>query len=365
MKLTPSIRGPVIVVSLCLLTVLGYVYVLPLFSQEVANARSTLSTQKTIDTSEHDDGDNAISNHWQWDAFSQSKAVDQKTVPDSVQESPLDIIAIFDALKKVELNDNGGLVVDQKALSSLQRTFRNLGEETSLETVQQLQELIKMGLPGGAGKETAKIFGDYYQYLEAKNLLDNRNEIKSESQDSRQYLENLVDLRREHLGNDTAAQLYSAQEAHQRFVLENHEINKNQQLSQSEKGEKRAQLKRALQSGLLNIDSRGTDAVENMMQASVQWGEQGLADETQAYLQKQTLGLVAARRLAKNDSQRLEWQQRYSSFESQRAEVINAGLSEQDKQQQIEQLLAEHFSEKEIQVSGNYLPASATGDEGG
>lgn len=269
-----------------------------------------------------------------------------------------DLERLHQALARIAIDDDGELVLDEVALMSLERAFAELGTNPEADSIRRLQLYVEAGLAGDTGRQAARIVGDYFRYRRAE--ADFEASLAGTGEDSelspRQRLEALTELRHEHLGADVANRLYGAQEAHRRYLLALEAVNTDSELSPARKREQRAALREDLQDGTFFVDDRGTDVVAGLEADTRRWQQQGLSEQTRHYLRQQTLGLAASRQLASSARQRQDWQQRYNRFEQDRNRILEAGLTEAEKQAQIEELLGRHFYEAEIAASEEFIP---------
>ena len=267
----------------------------------------------------------------------------------------IDLDQLQHALAHIAVDEQGRLIFDEVALASLRRAFEQFSELSDPAMVTQLKRYVEAGLAGETGAQAAAMVGDYFRYREAKASAEALWEHQ-ENPDPRQRLEQLAELRRQHLGPAVANQLYGGEQAHQRYLLALAELRRNPDLAETERQQLRAQLRSDLRDGKFLVDDRGTDAIRQLANDSQHWQEQGLTEDTRHYLQDQTLGLVSARSLATSQQQKNHWQQRYDQFSERRDTILRSGLTDPEKVRQIDQLLGNHFSGDELEAARTYLP---------
>lgn len=237
-----------------------------------------------------------VADHWHWPEQNPEAS---KPREDSTTDFPFTADGVFHALQQVRIAGDGHVVLDSRALGALNRTFRHGRALLQPHELEALQELIRAGLPGTAGEETARIVGDYHRYLQARN--DRLSQAGPHSEDSpladteRRYNE-LRRLREEHLGEDVARQLFREEDATAQYMLEAQRVAMDPDLSAEEKIARSATLSQKLQEQILAIDN---------------------------------------------------WPERRAAFERERQRIEQAGLSEADKQSQIETLKQQHFNPRE------------------
>ncbi len=300
---------------------------------------------------------NTVAERWQWQEFTSEKKTTEKPSETSINndERFLDVVMIHDALAEVEVDNAGQVVVNERALSALEKAFRNL-EGADAAMIEELQTLITIGLPNEAGVETAEIVGNYFQLLEAEQQLAQQRQENPGAMNDRDEFERRVKLRREKLGSDVASKLFAGEEAHQRFVYARENINADGELSAEERAQRLQQVKADLENGLFFVDTRDESQLERLREDLSQWQQQSLSAGTVDYLKYQTLGLLAAKQQLGSSAAATDWQRRFDYFSQQRQAVLSAGLSAAQARAQIEALLAENFSPSEREAAGNFIP---------
>lgn len=256
------------------------------------------------------------------------------------------------ALANIGIDEDGNLLLDEVALASLRQAFRGL-EGASPEALEELQRYVEAGLAGETGAQAAQILGDYARY---RNALAEA-EAQWADEDSltpRQKLKRTIELRRQHMDPLTASQLFVGEEAHQRYLIATEEIRSDPELSEEQRRQALDRARDDLRSGALLLDQQDSEVADDLRSKRQRWEELGLSDRTRSHLERQTLGLVAARDLV--GSSREEWQNRYQQFEQERDSILRAGLAEDEKQRQIEALMDNHFTPEEVEAARRWLP---------
>lgn len=244
----------------------------------------------------NNDKQRTIASEWQWETFPDSRpgARDQDPAP-SDSSAPFDVTVIYEALQLVRVDENGDVVLDDTALKALDETLNYSDLALSAAELEELQELIRIGLPGKAGEQTARVVGDYYRFLDAKEEFEAVYEVQDDRHYDSEY-EELVSLRELYLGREVAQQLFAEQDKDARYMLAAMQLEADDSLTPEERS-------------------------------------------------RQQRELAAQRDQGKDNA---GWDRRYAAFEQQRQYIVVAGLSESEQAQQIEQLLGEHFSGEEL-----------------
>lgn len=311
------------------------------------------------------ENDNAIANQWQWDKFTASKPAQKPSVddenaeedePGSSGEVPYDVVLIYNMLQDMQIDDYGQVVPDQAAKYALEKAFDDLGSDLSPEAMAELQELIRIGLPGAAGEEAARVLEDYFQFRlaeeefnrEAEEQLaaDSNTQLEQQAPSVDRY-EELVQLRRRFLGAEIADELFAVQDAQARHMFATVAIHQNDGLTDEEKQAELDALQEQLNDRLLGLgeltpEQAATEEVKRMR-------ENGVSDAEIYAAREDILGPEKAQELAAADREEEQWQSRFDGYWQARQRVMEAGLEEAERERQIEQLLGQYFSSEELE----------------
>jgi lipase chaperone LimK len=249
---------------------------------------------------------------------SQPQVVTQPSQP-LPQDAPVDAAGIRDALRDVRVDEDGNVIVDHRALAALQEGFASLGQLDASQLA-SVQEIIRSGLPPPAGDQAATIVGNYYQYQLAARTM-NDSATGSDLDASQTQLDRLVALRHSYFGAETAEKLFGDEQAYSRFMLASMRIESDASLSPPEKQQRQSEL------------------VETLPERLVREAPSGPAETTPD---------------STPSTDRGDWASRYAEFERQKQAILQAGLTEEEKNTQVDRLLHEHFASDEIESALRY-----------
>lgn len=172
-----------------------------------------------------------------------NSAVHVKIEEKKASETPFrfDVEFIFNALSKVIVDDNGDVVVNHQTKDLLEAAFTQMEFDLSRSELEELQDLIRLGIAGKAGEQAAKIVSDYYDYRVAETSFM-LTTYGGDLEDTKTNFEQILAIRRAELGYDVAERLYGLQEMHSRYMIESIQIQSNDTLSPEEKAEKQKLL---------------------------------------------------------------------------------------------------------------------------
>ncbi|WP_416398724.1 lipase secretion chaperone [Allohahella sp. A8] len=298
--INPLLLG-ISIAGLALLTVVLVIYLDP---------GATVVEEPTVSSAKPDGADalaeNTIASAWQWAA---EPGAGKDSAPVEAQQPegepmPFTPDSVYAALQAVKLDENGDVIADHDALLALEATLAATDARLAPAQIAALQALIKQGLPGKAGEQTARIVGDYAELLKAEADFNDVYFTEDEGAQNltaddfeRQYQE-LQALREVYMGNEVASSLFAVTDANAQYMFESQRIESDTSLSTQEK--------------------------------------LAMASELQAQHVEQTTGIR-------------DWNQRYKTFMAEKQRVVNAGLSDNEKRTQIAALMRQHFDNHELE----------------
>ncbi len=158
--------------------------------------------------------------------------------------------SILDALQKVNLDQQGNLVIDHSALLALRSTMGHKALKLNTLQLAELQELIEIGLPGQAGQQVAFIAGKYYNYSQAKREYLQLNHDSILAEDFPQMQQQLNRLRMIHLGETLSQLLFSRSDAESTYLYERFQLAKAGHLNTVETQQQKLEVNQRLKVGL-------------------------------------------------------------------------------------------------------------------
>ena len=265
---------------------------------------------------------------------------------------PYDAVAVYKVLQGIRLDENGRVVPDQAAMQALEKGYSELGPNLSPQDMAELQELIRVGLPGPAGEEAAQILDNYYRFraaeVEFNGQMENRlrmTQTGSNALPTGDRYEELVELRRSYLGKEVADRLFAVEDAQARHMFEAIEIQQNANLTAEEKQAQQAALQAQLNDRLVAVGQ--LEPEEAAAEKVRRLRESGASSADIYSTREEMLGTQSAYELAAADREEAQWQRRFNGFWQARRYVMEAGLDEGERERQIEQLLDQYFSPEE------------------
>lgn len=252
-------------------------------------------SNSAVDAAEENITGKTVGTEWQWDRLPVEK--EQGESESQELTAMFDVPFIYESLQDVRVDESGNVVIDNKALQALDATLNFSGIEMNAAQLQELQALIRIGLPGAAGEQTAAIVGDYYEFLQAEKEFNNLYKTAGTQMDVEAGFEELVALRELYLGPEVAAKLFAEHDRNARYMLESMLLERDESLSAEEKLARQERLSASFHSKMPKVH---------------------------------------------------RWEQRYAIFQQAQAAITESAISEEEKQRQLAQLMEQHFSAEEL-----------------
>jgi lipase chaperone LimK len=244
-----------------------------------------------------DNPEKTIATAWQWE--------EPTNTPDENASPTFSEKVVYNALQKVRLDSQGNVIIDHEALIALNATLDDGSLQLDEQALRELQMIIRQGLPGNAGDDVAKIVANYYHYLEASKEFNaiyetgssNSPAIENTTDEHKENYRELTALRELYLGSDTSTKLFSTSDANANYMFDMLEIEQATDLSDEEKQQKRLEI--------VNQHAEQTIDISN-------------------------------------------WNERHNVFLAAKQNILQASISDQQKQTQLTELMHQHFSHEEI-----------------
>lgn len=248
-----------------------------------------------------------------------------------------------------ELDADGNLIITNRIRQLFDYFLSVQGEESLATIVQRLRAYIHHTLSGDAAAEAEKLLEDYIGYLDDVAALDSTvtpgqgiDPIQLRAQ--KEQLAAIRAGRFDAVANDA---FFAEEEAYDRYTLARLEVMQDENLSADERASRLAALENQLPPELQE-SMRDITRYQDLQTLTQQWQETDGSPANLQQMRENLVGREAAERLAKLDQERAQWQQRVDSWLREREAILsNAGISEADKERQIDAARNRLFNEQE------------------
>ncbi len=275
-------------------------------------------------------------------------------LPPSLRGTELDHTLAVDAQGHLRVSSDIRMVFDY---------FLSAIHEESVETlVSRINEYLEHYLEQPALDEAKSILLAYidlkkalYDYeLERSEQVQAMMEQGMSPANKARYLSMLEDqlnerntLRATHLPAEVHQAFYHSEEAYDSYTLSRMKVMANESLTQKEKN-RQLEIIDSMTAPEIVAGREEAQIVENLTNKTKELQEAKASKEEIHQLRVDMLGEEAAQRFAKLDSERAEWNTRLADYLQKRKQILALeGLSEQDKNAQVEDLRASSFDARE------------------
>mgnify|MGYP002150299332 CR=1 FL=1 len=251
---------------------------------------------------------------------------------------------------RLKSDENGNLIIDLEVRDLFDYFLNTVADVAPEVAMAELQKFAVAYLPASAAKQAMVLLDDYLNYKETAIELMNQPLLPQHQQDADYQIqqlqfsfEQLKQIRRQTMSEEAVTAFFSLEEAYGSYTIETIKIENNKMLSA---GEKAAQLE--LQRSFLPDMIRNTETqiavdAENLEEINTILISD-LSDE-QVFITLQGKGLQQD---ALEDAMRYRREQRsfelsYQKYKVERDLLFEAGLSEMDKNSQVELLRKRYF----------------------
>ena len=193
----------------------------------------------------------------------------------------------------------------------------------------------------------AEVMALFDRYLEYQQAAADVSVPSQDAETLESVLEELFRLRRSILGPTLAEAFFADEEAYDRYAIERRRILEAEHYDEDERRQMLDMLDQQLPENLAGTRDRSL-RLRELTETEKRLREQGASHEEIDQSRRELLGDEAAERLSQLDAQRAEWDRRVREFRQQRDALLRQpGLSDNDRQQAIEKLIEDNFSEHE------------------
>lgn len=248
-----------------------------------------------------------------------------------------------------ELDADGNLIITNRIRQLFDYFLSAQGEESLPTIVQRLRAYIHNTLPGDAAAEAEQLLESYIGYLDDVAALDS-TVTPGQAIDPAQLRaqkEQLAAIRAGRFDAVANEAFFAEEEAYDRYTLARLEVMQDENLSADERASRLAVLENQLPPELQE-SMRDITRYQDLQTLTQEWQESDGSPANLQQMRENLVGREAAERLAKLDQERAQWQQRVDSWLRERAAILsNAGISEADKERQIDAARNRLFNEQE------------------
>lgn len=241
---------------------------------------------------------------------------------------------------------HGKLIVNDNTKSALDVLLAELPPNPTMADLEKLRTTLQEDLPPDVAGKIATLMQSYLDYRKAESAL--AVDVQSEKMtDAKEAFARTIALRRSFFDADTAQALFGVQEALALYDLEATRIQADAKLDDGEKSRRIKELREALPAEAMFHTVEPDNSTELQEQVAAM-RLRGAPEKDVQQLRQQTLGIEGAQAVNEMEVQKNEWDRRYHAYLQQKNMIMLSPISAAQKQQQIEVLLSQHYSEEEV-----------------
>lgn len=157
-------------------------------------------------------------------------------------DGPFQIDEVAYALSRLELDEDGKVVLNEQAQSVLEYAFLDSGRPVDEHQLEELKTLIEAGLEGEAGAQAVEVTEKFYRYSNAYRDISDTLAVRGDPESLKNDYEQISRLRETHLGPDLAEQIYGKEEDMARYTLDVMALHADPDLSADEREQRQQEL---------------------------------------------------------------------------------------------------------------------------
>lgn len=223
-----------------------------------------------------------------------------------------------------------------------------VGEENIDALTQRIHAQLQSRLRQPALGEAERVLGGYLAYLrgvadiEKRLLAPEPGQLDLER--ARRQMEQIRALRRLYLAPDVIAVFFADDDAYDSYALAKLELMQNKKLSVQARAQQLAALEQQLPEGI-QASLRAVNQYLDLRVLTDEWKQRAGSAEELRQIRTSLVGAEATTRLETLDQENAAWEGRMSDWYGQRDALMkNTGLSQADRERQLEDLRKSRFA---------------------
>jgi lipase chaperone LimK len=251
-----------------------------------------------------------------------------------------------------EVDANGHLKITNGIRHIFDYFLSTVGEEPVETIVARIKAYIHHQLKEPAASEAEHILDGYIAYKKALSGMPQPAPAAQagggiDIAAAEQQMEQVQALRSQYLSPEVIQAFFGDEDTYNNYTLARLRIFQNKSLSDSQRAQQLAALQAQLPQSLQDA-MKTASMVQDLQQLTDDWKKRGGTPDELHQIRENLVGPEATTRLEQLDKDNSAWDARMNSWFSQRDAILgNPGLSDQDKQAQLDSLRSSLFSATE------------------
>jgi lipase chaperone LimK len=249
------------------------------------------------------------------------------------------------------LDSDGNLVMALAIKKRFDYFLSTIGEYSLDEILRFIEQDMENNLTEPALSQARHLLKQYLDFKKGLMVLEQQMDVAQdyEIQDLAQFrmkLDQLKEVRREYLPPDAVNAFFEFDEVYDEFMLQQLEIQNNQQLTEQEKQQQLQSIIDDLPEDIRLVRAE-TQKISDTYLHVEKLRQQGASEEEIQSVRQQVYGIEATERLQVLDESRANWKSRVDNYLTELSHITQSDLSDEEKQQALNELKQEGFSEQE------------------
>lgn len=252
-----------------------------------------------------------------------------------------------DTYIKLSIDPSGELIINQALRDLFEVYLSALGEESLDIILLRIKHNLTQQLNNSALAQALALLDNYIAYrkelAEVQAYLNEKSEQLSQTEIFQLRKEKLISLRGNYFDQKTYEAFFQQEDLYDQFLRSRLDISQNTQLSDEDKQQQIITLENTLPENILRVRQSATEYGE--LHAKVTEMEKTGASAEQIFqVRSRSVGEREANALAELDKQRVIWKKRLADYQLYKKVLNDSMTSAQDKQQNLQSWLDEHFT---------------------
>lgn len=255
----------------------------------------------------------------------------------------------------------GRLIVDLETRDFFDYFLNTAGEVGEGEVVDQIRRMAESHLPESAVIDAMDLLEQYIDYKE-KAIAINNEPVDPEATQSaegqvqvlKQGLSDMKRARRETMPSEAVDAFFSLEEAYGEFTIERMEIQGNSELSTEEKQQQMRLAEEQLPEPIRETERSIQETNEHQQQVKETMEQAGSPEDAADELERLGLSEDQVDDMVEQMQRDEQFEDSYADYRRKREELLDSGLSNQDREQALEELRREHFESRQARSKAQY-----------
>lgn len=247
----------------------------------------------------------------------------------------------------IQVDKQGELILTVGIRSCFDYFFSSLGEKSENELVSNIRQYLTENLPVEAAKYATYLLDQYVAYNHALKNLTPENNFAANDFNAYQRLVNQINsFQQKFFKPEEINALFGNERNLNQFNIDQMRIYADKSLSTQQKA---SQISELIEKLPANIEEGVKTAMQfqELQQLTQEIKEKGGTSEDMRNMRENLLGTEAAKRLEKVDQEEAVWGKQVNSYLNERDQILKTGMSNEVKQQSVDELRKKYFSTNE------------------